>query len=187
MLIRFPQNELLLILIIIMTIFLAGCSSLTPDIDLNRSQANNDAEIQKISLNTAIALLNSDDGLRMGRQPGYTIHNIIGRDITQDGQASIWIISVNSSESFYFIYSDGHITTMKWEEPYKDHTINLTRILTPDRLFEKQEILISNLTSNGKMTLDELELRNGIYFLRGYQPGNIWEYTFDSTTGKQLT
>lgn len=167
-------------------VLLTGCSTRTPESsDAGIVSIPPNQSVNRISLHEAIALMSDDDiGLGMGREP-YTIHNVIGRDLDRNGMASIWILSINTSQPFYFIYENGTIHTMPWNEVQKDHAINLSAVLSPEDLFLIQRDEINNLTGNGKY-IDELELRNGIYHLRGNQPSDIWERNYDATTGKEF-
>ena len=159
---------------------LAGCNSPVTDTEEG-------AGGQRISLNSAIAVLNDDDiGLGMWRYP-YTIHNVIGRNISSDGRAESWIISVHSQEPFYFVHTPERFYTIRWIETERDRAIDFEKEMSPDELFSKQTSLFSSLTIDSESSIDELQLRNGIYHVSGNQRGKMWEYAFDSTTGKQLS
>jgi hypothetical protein len=176
-----PHQRILIVIFFILTLLLSGCTSNNSD-----SAVDVDQSVHRVNMAGAIAVLNdSDVGLGMSKKP-YTIHNIIGRDINSEGMAATWILSVNSDDQFYFILDNGTISTMRWEEEKKDNIVDFNRIITPDKLFLRNDRLIANLTENGKTTVDEIEYRNGWYFLRGNKAGDMWERAFDATTGKQL-
>lgn len=164
-------------------LFIVGCSSKV----INGSSSGYDTiNSERVSLNNAIFILNDDErGLGMGRQ-AYTVHNIIGRNLTPDGKAASWALSVNSQDPFYFFYTPYQYYTVKWMETEKDRSIDLEKIIFPDGLFSKHTQLIANLSSHSEFTIDELQLRNGVYRLSGSQEGKAWEYTFDAVTGNQL-
>jgi hypothetical protein len=162
-------------------LLLSGCTSSNSD-----SSPEGDMSVHRVNMAGAITVLNdTEGGLGMSKKP-YTVHNIIGRDLNSEGMAATWILSVNSDDPFYFILDNGTISTMRWEEEKKDSVVDFNRIITPDKLFLRNDRLIANLTENGKTTVDELEYRNGWYFLRGNKAGDMWERAFDATTGKQL-
>jgi len=177
---------LIIVLFVITFLLLSGCNSkISSD---NSISINAEEQTGRASLQTAINTLNADDGMRMGRQPPYTIHNIIGRDLNSDGSASLWILSINSAKPFNFIYtSPEEFHTMVWEESEIDHPIDFDKVLSPDDLFIKNALLIDEITDKGSSPVDELELRNGLYYIRSLNAGDIWEHTFDATTGKQLS
>jgi len=111
----------------------------------------------------------------------------VGRDLDTSGQATTWVLSVNTDEPFYLVYRSDLIRTIRWTEAEKDNAIDQARIILPDELFRKNKDLIMDVTNRGIDSIDELELRNGIYYLRGIQPGEMWEHTFYATTGNQIS
>jgi len=169
---------------LIIILFIPGCISKDVHItDLNNSDGAGEM-YRRVSLDEAIAVLKSDDWLRMERTTGYTIHNIVGRNIDRNASADHWIISVSSIEQFYFIYRSQEYSTMVWDESEKDHPINLSNAISPEELFVKQDALIKMLTENEHSTVDELELRNGIYYIRNFETGD--EFKFYATTGMPI-
>jgi hypothetical protein len=178
-----------LVAFLVSLIFLAGCNSRSSTIPESQGISSADGEIivSRVGIETAINFLNADDGLRLGRGPDYTIHNIVGRDLDTSGQATTWVLSVNTDEPFYLVYRSDLIRTIRWTEAEKDNAIDQARIILPDELFRKNKDLIMDVTNRGIDSIDELELRNGIYYLRGIQPGEMWEHTFYATTGNQIS
>ncbi len=186
-----PKNffKLAIVSLLLIFIFSTGCNSKNSSIpdDSGTPVSIDKLSAERLTLDSAIDILNDDDiGLGMGDAPGYTIHNIIGRDLDSNGRAQIWVLSVNSTDPFYFICTQGRFYTMIWEESSKDTAIDLKTILHPEDLFINHKPLILDLTNNGISSIDELELRNGVYYLRGNHPGKIFEYTFNATTGEEI-
>ena len=181
---RFLQKRMIIVMCLLCMVFLAGCNSKIPDTSFSE---NEEAGSPRMYLNDAISALNDVDiGLGMGRQP-YTIHNVIGRNISPDGRAASWILSVNSQDPFYFVCTPQKFYTINWIEADKDRAIDFDKELSPNELFSKHQPLFTSLTTDSESTIDELQLRNGVYHVSGNQRRKMWEYAFDSTTGKQLS
>jgi len=138
------------------------------------------------SLDNAIGALESDDGMRMARSPNYTIHTIIGENITKEGEAKTWILAVKAEKSFYFVYTGDNYIIMEWNEENPDNAINLNNILSPSELLSKYSQTIYPLCSGSFSGIRELELNNGKYYIRGFSDGKEWQYTFDAVTGRDL-
>lgn len=138
-------------------------------------------------LENAIGALESDDGMRLARLPIYTIHTIIGENVTKEGDAKTWILAVKAEKPFYFIYSGGGFTTMDWHEDNPGHAINLNKIILPSELLSQNPQRINSLYSGRSSGIRELELNNGKYHIRGFSDGIEWQYTYDAVTGKEIS
>lgn len=176
------QKRLGAISCIVVLLLLAGCSSPRPD-SIAITSSNEKTTDSQVKLDEALSFIESDDGLRMGRESNYTIHNIIGKDLTTDGRAATWTISINTSAPQYLVYKNESFSTFPWTEASKDHSINLDIVISPEELFSKHTALVTGLSTGGEESIDELELRNGIYYLRSEESGTQQEFKFDATTG----
>ncbi len=171
-------------LIVFILIALSGCIS--PQVNPTLVEIGPEEETVFNPLENAIGALLSDDGLRMAREPDYTIHTIIGENVTKEGDAKTWILAVKAEKSFYFVYSGNGFFTMDWHEENPGHAINLNNILSPSELLSQNSQRIDTLFSGDISRIRELELNNGRYYIRGFREGNELQYTFDAVTGKEI-
>lgn len=173
----------------IVTIFLitlTGCVS-SPQVKPALKKIETEEESIFHPLEYAIGALESDDGMRMARVPNYTIHTIIGENVTKEGDAKTWILAVKAEKPFYFIYSGGGFTTMDWHEDNPGHAINFDRIILPSELLPRNSQRINPLYSGQSSGIRELELYNGKYYIRGFSDGIEWQYVYDAVTGKEVS
>lgn len=183
------MGRLMLLYLIVIAVFLitlSGCLS-SPQVNPALKLIETEEESILHPLEYAIGALKSDDGMRMARVPSYTIHTIIGENVTKEGYAKTWILAVKAEKPFYFIYSGGGFTTMDWHEDNPGHAINFNKIILPSELLSQNPQRINSLYSGRSSGIRELELNNGKYHIRGFSDGIEWQFTYDAVTGREIS
>ena len=139
-----------------------------------------------MSLDDAMAVLLSDDGMRLAREPHYSIHSIIGENVTKEGNAKTWIVAIKAKTPFYFVFTANGFFKMNWTEESADSAIDFNKILSPSELFQVNSQKIHTLFTEKESGIHELELANGKYTIRGFHNGVEWQYAFDAVTGREI-
>jgi hypothetical protein len=173
----------------IVSLMSAGCSSLpglqgqggTPQ-GSGISDITPRNEFRQVSLDEAIGALNGT-----GTPGSVHIYYIRGEGVDINGSARTWTIgTIRQANPFFFVFSAKGSEVVNLSYPLPAQEIPINAIMSPGDLFSQHRLLIQDVTNNGKISLDNLEIRKGAYTLEVRSGNTTKMYLFDPVTGKDL-
>lgn len=179
----------MVLLVTILALMSAGCSSV-PGLQGPGSTPQGSGitditprdEFRQVSLDEAIGALNET-----GTPGPVHIYYIRGEGVDINGSARSWTIgAIRQTKPLFFVFSAKGSEVVNLSYPLPAQEIPVNSIMSPADLFSQHRLLVQDITNGGKIFLDNLEIRKGVYTLEVKSGNTTKMYLFDSLTGKDL-
>jgi hypothetical protein len=175
--------------VVVLALISAGCSSV-PGMKSAESGPQGPGisditprdEFRQVSLAEAIEALNGSDT----KGPVH-IYYVRGESVDINGTARTWTIgAIRETQPLFFVFSAKGPEVVNLSNAMTAQEIPMKTTMTPAELFRQHRLLIQDITNGGRISIDSLELRKGIYTLEVKSGNTTKMYLFDSVTGKDL-
>jgi len=136
-----------------------------------------------VSLEKARQMLGDikDEG-DMGNNSSQEIYYVLGKNLDGMGNAESWLFGIRSSAGNEMrIYDRNHWTAIPWAATLPSEEIRFDQILVPEELINQSRNEIAGTT--GKNSIQEIELKNGIYSIILTEGSSDRILAFNATTG----
>jgi hypothetical protein len=187
---------ILLVVAIIVTIggnplsfFNSSPQATLPKVDVGFAVLNQSDEFDRLSFEDIIPIvpvvgINSENSTAENITETTHIHLIRGYNLDATGKASSWIFVVRQPEQVSLATYDHYGEKMTaWLGKYPEKEINISQIITPRELFEKNREQIFPTPKAINIESRELALAEDNYYLTITGQGNTRNLVFDAKTG----
>jgi hypothetical protein len=118
---------------------------------------------------------------------GKKVYFMLGRDLDEWGNATIWIFGVSGINGQEFLVYDRAGWTTIENVALPSEQLFLDAIVTPDNLLKQNRAVIFSNPSSGVPERRDLELQKGVYTLTIVSGSSTKSLTFNATTGALIT
>jgi hypothetical protein len=145
-------------------------------------------DARSLSLAEAIDELRGVNSKWSGNQSlPVNIYYVRGESLDVNGTAQAWTIGAQrDSETFFSVYDGEGSEIIDWNTRLPGQEIDFSKIVPPEDLFAQNRLLIQDVTSGGKITINELELQGNVYTMRVQSGKGTKIFLFDAFTGKKI-